>query len=53
MSTQEALILLEQLDSYISGDDSNDEGFRVNNVNLQKRRLPKAVTVMPWNIVPM
>ena len=36
LSTQEVLALLEQLDSYISGDDSNNEDFRVDNVNLQK-----------------
>lgn len=35
LSTQEALALLEQLDSDISGDDSNDEDFRLDNVNLQ------------------
>ena len=36
LRTQEALTLLEQLDTYISDDDSNDEDFRVDNVNLQK-----------------
>ena len=34
LSVQEALALLEQLDSDISGDDSIDEDFHVDNVNL-------------------
>ena len=36
LSTQKTLAVLEQLDSYINGDDSNDEDFRVDNVNLRK-----------------
>ena len=40
LSTQEAFALLEQLHSYISGCDSSDEDFRVDNVNLQKASSP-------------
>ena len=36
LSTQEAFDLQEQFDSYIKGDDKNDEDFRVDNVNLRK-----------------
>ena len=36
LSTKEAFALPEQLDSYISNDDRNDEDFRVDDVNLQK-----------------
>ena len=36
MSTRETLALLEQSETYISGDSSNDEDFCVDNVNLQK-----------------
>ena len=35
LSSQDALALLEQLDSDIFGDDIDDEDFRVDNANLQ------------------
>ena len=35
LSTQDALAVLEQLDSDISGDDNYDEDFRVDNMNLE------------------
>ena len=41
MSTQEALALLEQLDTYISGDESNNDDFQIDNVNLQKASSSK------------
>ena len=41
MSKQEALDLLEQFDSDISGDGSNDEGFRDDNMNLQNGSSPE------------
>ena len=39
---QMAIALLEQLDSYISDDDSNDEDFCVDNINLQKASSSKS-----------
>ena len=40
-NVKKVLALLEKLDSYISGYDSNDEVFRIANMNLQKVSFSK------------